>query len=95
LYRLEIVDLSEVIFVSDRDGNFLKALKDFQAYPCVAHRLNKIVKKRFSANEKNKNQEDDMVIVASVDIDFDEEYIEVLIDSTTDTDVPRKALHTY
>jgi hypothetical protein len=93
LNRFEIFDLSDITFVSDRGANFLKALKRFQAYSCAAHRLNNIVKKCFFVNEKNKNQEDDMAIVACDDIDFEEEDIEALIDITALTDVPRKALH--
>jgi hypothetical protein len=50
------------------------------------------VKQCFFVNEKNKNQEDDIAIVASDDYNF-QEYIEALIDITAVTDVPRKALH--
>jgi len=82
LNRFEIVDLSDITFVSDRGANFLKALKRFQAYSCAAHRLNNIVKKCFFVDEKNKNQEDDMAIVACDDTDFEEEDIEALIDIT-------------
>ena len=60
LNRFEIVDLSEVTFVSDRGANFLKALKRFQAYSYVAYRLNNIVKRCFFVNEENKNKEDSM-----------------------------------
>ncbi|CAF1553129.1 unnamed protein product [Adineta ricciae] len=93
LSRFEIVDLADVTFVSDRGANFLKALKRFQAYSCAAHRLNNIVKKCFFVQEKNKNQEDVMENVfdgANTEL---EEDIEDLIDVTTLTDIPRKALH--
>jgi hypothetical protein len=93
LSRFEIVDLSEVTFVSDRGANFLKALKCFQAYSCAAHRLNNIVKRCFFVNEKHKNQEDSMDNIFGDDDNEVEEDIEALIDVTTLNDVPRKALH--
>ena len=93
LNQFEIVDLSEVTFVSDRGTNFLKALKRFQAYSCVAHRLNNIVKHCFFVNEKNKNQEDSMDSHFGYKDNEVEENIETLIDTTALNDVPRKALH--
>ena len=93
LNQFEIVDLSEVTFVSDRGTNFLKALKHFQAYSCVAHRLNNIVKHCFFVNEKSKNQEDSMDSVFGYEDNKVEEDIENSIDTTALNDVPRRALH--
>ena len=93
LNRFEIVDLREVTVVSDRGTNFLKALKRFQAYSCVAHRLNNIVEHCFFVNEKNKNQEDSMDSVLGYKGNKVEEDIETLIDTTALNDVPRRALH--
>ena len=93
LNQFEIVDLSEVTFVSNRGTNFLKALKRFQAYSCDAHRLNNIVKHCFFFNEKNKNQEDSMDSVLGYEDDKVEEDIETLIDTAALNYVPRTALH--
>ena len=92
--QFKIVDLSEVTFVSDRGTNFLKALKRFQAYSCIAHRLNNIVKHCFFVNEKNKNQEDSMDSAFGYEDNKVEEDIETLIDTAALNDVPRRALHT-
>ena len=91
--RFEIVDLSKVTFVSDRGANFLKVLKRSQAYSCVAHCLNNIVKHCFFVNEKNKIQADSMDSVFGYEDNEVEEGIETLIDTTALNDVPRKALH--
>ena len=93
LNQFEIVDLSEATFVSDRGTHFLKSLKCFQAYSCVAHRLNNIVEHCFFVNEKNKNQEDSMDSVLGYEDNRVEEDIETLIDTTALNDVPRRALH--
>ncbi|UJR07168.1 hypothetical protein I4U23_011456 [Adineta vaga] len=86
LSRFEINDLSDITFVSDRDANFVKALKHFQAYSCAAHRLSNIV--------KNRDQEDYIDMVPSNDVDVgEEEDSESLINITTLAEVPRTALH--
>lgn len=91
--RFEIVDLSRVTFVSDRGANFLKALKDFQAYSCTAHRLNNIIKRCFFIND-TKNPEEDAIGNDQVfDENSSDEDIDSLIDVHSINDVPKKGLH--
>lgn len=91
--RFEISDLSRVTFVSDRGANFLKALKDFQAYSCAAHRLNNIVKRCFFINDTTKNEDDSAENIGLFHEDSSDEDIESLIDVHSLDDVPKKALH--
>ncbi|CAF1209747.1 unnamed protein product [Adineta ricciae] len=49
-------NLHLLTFVSDRGSNFVKALKPYRSFFCLAHRLNNILKRAFYQNNLNKNK---------------------------------------
>jgi hypothetical protein len=78
-------------FVSDRGSNFVKALRQFSAVWCLAHRLNNVLKLCFFTTatkaEKTKAIEDEQ----SSDESDDE--FGFLVTADCLTDLPKKALY--
>lgn len=66
-------NLNSVTFVSDQGSNFVKALKPYLSFFCLAHKLNNVLKHAFYQNSSKATKKVLDMSSASNDIDADDD----------------------